>query len=261
MLALIERAGVTTRHEAMELYLEMCERLASRDCLRLRHHDWTTTALSAWLAVVTRDVIVDWARSGAGRRAFFAVIKHLDDFDQCVFELYYSEERTPWEIAAILKQTRGGPNGAPVQTIDVLDALDRIQALMRQRHRSELLSLAARSGPSGSVEAEIEDARPHRRFNRAHPETAAIADIIDVTSRAKQLEALFATAVAALPPQDAAIVRLKYVQGLTDGEIQRALHLDRLGDARLQSIAMRLRAALAAASVDAGDASASGLAV
>src|SRR5437588_8764884 len=81
LLALIEQAGMTRRDEAMELYLKVCERLSADDCARLRRRDPAVGSLQAWLATVTRHVLVDWVRSKRGRRRLFRSVKALSTSD------------------------------------------------------------------------------------------------------------------------------------------------------------------------------------
>lgn len=230
LLALIERAGVTKRDEAMEVYVLVCERLAENDCARLRQRDPGKGALGAWLSVVVRNMVVDWVRSRAGRRRLFGSVRDLSRSDQRVFELYYWEDRTPSEIVEILRMEQFGR----ITLLDVLDALDRIHGVLTERHHSELISMTVRSRPMASVDEELA-AGAEVRDEAAGPEARAAAREAHV-----RLEA----ALAALPPEDAAIVRLKYLQGLSLEQIRRALHLDRLGDDRLAGIMRRLRARL-----------------
>ena len=82
LLALIERAGIVDRDEAMDLYVLVCERLSEDDCGRLRRRDASRGSLEGWLAVVVRNVAVDWVRSRAGRRRLFGAVKRLTLFDQ-----------------------------------------------------------------------------------------------------------------------------------------------------------------------------------
>jgi len=231
LLALIERAGITDKDEAMELYVLVCERLADNDCARLRRHDPARGPLAAWLATVLRNVTVDWVRSRAGRRRLFAAVKALDRVDQRVFELYYWEQRAPGEIAELLGMETGGP----VDLVTVLDALARIEAVLKDRQRSELVSFVARTRRAASLESSGEAERVDPPDPAASPEAALGAAELEAASRA---------AIASLPPEDAVIVRLKFFEGLSDRDIARALHLDEPVGARVQRILDRLRARL-----------------
>jgi DNA-directed RNA polymerase specialized sigma24 family protein len=231
LLSLIERAGIRDYDEAMELYLNTCERLSADGCARLRRHDPGKGPVGAWLAVVVRNVIVDWVRGRAGRRRLFQAIEALPPRAQQVFEQYYWHGRTLSEITGILTMQEG----RPVMLADVFDAMDAIDSALTERHRRELLAMSVRSTAPASLEAEMESGLdvpseapdPERALRAA--ETAAVLD----------------TALRSLPSEDAAIVRLKYAHGLSHRDIQHALHLPELPDSRVKAIAARLRTLLA----------------
>jgi RNA polymerase sigma factor (sigma-70 family) len=238
LLALIERAGAADRDEAMELYLRVCAHLRERGCARLRRHDPAQGSLRAWLAVVVKNVAVDWVRSRAGRRRLFAGLRDLPPMERDVFALYYWERRMPSEIAEVLS-VRGARR---VRLDEVLDALDRVQARLSERNRAQLLpGLLRQRGPS----EERDGGAPEPLDPRPDPEQAL---------RLKETRDLFASALARLTTEEAAILRLKYVQGLTHRQIQQALHLPQLTDDRVKAITARLRAHLADQPVAAGDA-------
>ena len=230
LLALVERAGIADRDEAMEVYVLACERLSERDCERLRMRDPAKGSIQGWLAVVVRHIIVDWVRSRAGRRRLFGAIKQLDALDRQVFELYYWDNRMPEEIAQII----GSRSAEPLRVDAVFAALARIERALTERHRADLLSLAVRSRVPVSLDDEEApavdaiDASPD-------PETAVVA------SEARDR---VAAALSGLPAEDAAIVRLKFIQGLSLREIERALHLTGLTEARLDRILESLRTTL-----------------
>lgn len=231
LLSLIERAGIRDYDEAMEVYLTTCERLSADNCARLRRHDPARGPVTAWLGVVVRNVIVDWVRSRAGRRRLFQSIETLPGREQAVFELYYWNDRTPSEICEILTMREGRRVTLP----DVFEAMDAIDGALTERHRRDLLAMAVRSRTPASLDAELE---------RGLELPAAAADPEGALQSA-EASAVLDTALASLPPEDAVIVRLKYVEGLSHRDIQRALHLDELPDARVKGIVAKLRSLLA----------------
>lgn len=232
LLSLIERAGIRDYDEAMELYLTTCERLSAENCARLLRHDPEKGPLAAWLGAVVRNVVVDWVRSRAGRRRLFHAIEALPEREQRVFELYYWSDRTPSEICELLSTEEG----RAVTLTDVFEAMNVIDGALTDRHRRDLLAMAVRARTPASLEAELERG-VEVPASAADPESAL---------RSAQTRAALNAALASLPPEDAAIVRLKYVQGLSHRDIQRALHLRELADSRVKSIVMNLRAALGA---------------
>jgi DNA-directed RNA polymerase specialized sigma24 family protein len=231
LLALIVRAGVADRDDAADVYVRVCERLAENDCARLRKHDPSRGALAAWLTVVVRRVVVDWLRSRAGRRRLFRSIRRLDPFDQRVFELYYWQGRRPAEIAELTQ----APGREAVTVSAVLAALERIQEAMTDRHRSELLALMARARPPVSLDEPEAGARL----------ASGAASDPEHALGVRELDVLFASALADLPAEDAAIVRLTFVQGWSREQVRRGLHLDRLSSERIASILERLKQLLA----------------
>jgi len=231
LLGLITRAGIVDRDDAGDVYVRVCERLAADECARLRRHDPRKGALGAWLTIVVRHAVVDWVRSRAGRRRLFGAIRRLGPVDRRVFELYYWEQRRPAELVELLRAEGHGAVSLP----DVLQSLHRVHEAMSDRHRAELLALAARTRPAVSLD---DDAAREPR------DAAPMADP-EQRLRARELNAQFASALAALPAEDAAIVRLTFVQGWSRTRVQRALHLDRLGPERITSIVEALRRLLA----------------
>ena len=234
LVALIERAGVRDHDEAMEVYTLICERLTADGCARLRKRDPAKGAIAAWLAVVVRHTIVDWVRQRAGRRRLFGVIEELDGFHQQVFEQYFWEERPLAEIAEALSVQRR----ERVSLDRVLAAIDAIHQVLTPRHRSELISTAMRGRPPLSLDADEDEAFKEPVDDRPSP---------DELVSAQEKHAAFERAMAALPPEDAAIVRLRYVHALSLAEVRRALHLPSLNENRVRAILDRLREMLASA--------------
>jgi DNA-directed RNA polymerase specialized sigma24 family protein len=228
LLAQIERAGAADRDEAMEIYTRVCERLSEQNCAALRRRDPGAGSLRGWLAVVVRRAAVDYVRSQLGRRRIFGAVRELDRFHQRLFELYYWEGRSLAEATETLRVELK----RDVTLDTVLDGLETVDCALSDRHRSELLSLVARARP-----ASLDDA------NDGSPVIEPTADTPDPEAalRARELEDRLNRALAALPPEDAAIVSLKYVEGLTRAQIQRLLRLPDLTEHRVRTIVARLR--------------------
>lgn len=235
LLALIERAGAADRDEAMEIYVRTCERLAANDYAALRRRDPSIGSLTGWLAVVVRRAAVDWIRSRAGRRRLFGCVRELDRFHQRLFELYYWEGRRPTEAAELLRVELG----QEVSMDRVFDALERIDGALSERHRSELLSMVARSRAAIPLDAGVDEDDP--------PVDPPAADLDpEALMRAREREDRLARALATLPAEDAVIVSLKFVDGLTRSQIQRFLRLPELTEHRVRTIVATLRARLTA---------------
>ena len=231
LLALIQRAGIVDRDEAMEVYVQACERLAAHDYAALRRRDPTMGSLTGWLAVIVKRAAVDWVRSRAGRRRIFAAIRDLDRFDQRLFELFYWDGRRPTEAAALLSVEM-----KEEVTLDrVFDALERIDGVLSARHRSELLSTVARSRAAVSLEGDDEDPAVDPPATTLDPEAQL---------RARERNELLQGALATLPAEDAVIVSLKFIEGLTRPQIQRFLRLPELTEHRVRTIVATLRTRL-----------------
>jgi RNA polymerase sigma factor (sigma-70 family) len=245
LLALIARAGIVDRDDAGDVYVRVCERLATDHCARLRRHDPRKGALAAWLTILVRHVVVDWVRSRAGRRRLFGAIRTLPAFDRRVFELYYWERRRATEVVELLRREQQ----SPMDLTDVLQALERIQEAMSDRHRAELLTMVARTMPA----ATLDDAAV------PEPVSAGRADDPEEELGARELDMQFASALAALPVEDAAIIRLTFVQGWSREQVRRALHLEDLTVDRMRGILERLKELLAARGLGPREAATPGL--
>jgi DNA-directed RNA polymerase sigma subunit (sigma70/sigma32) len=170
----------------------------------------------------------------------FKAVRELDRFDGRVFELYYWNGHRPADVAELLQvETR-----RPVRLDEVLAALERVHQVLEKRQRAELLSSTLRLRPPGSLHDEEGRLAVDPPSEGATPEQTALA-----AERSRQ----FAAALATLPAEEAAIVRLRFVQGHSLAKIRRALHLEALSEARLRQILARLRAALEASDLRGAD--------
>jgi DNA-directed RNA polymerase specialized sigma24 family protein len=228
LLALIERAGIVDRDEAMEIYVRICERLAANGYAALRRFDPAVGSLSGWLAIVVRRAIADWVRTRVGRRRLFAAVRDLDRFHQRVFELFYWEGRRPSEAASLLsiEQREAVPLGR------VFAALERIDGVLTARHRAELVSLGVRTQAPVPLGGDDEAPGLDVPANVLDPET-----LLDTQQRDEAL----ARVLASLPPEDAVIVSLKFVEGLSRAQIQQFLRLPQLTEHRVRTIVATLR--------------------
>jgi DNA-directed RNA polymerase specialized sigma24 family protein len=232
MLALIARTGIVDHDEAMEVYVRACERLAANDCAALRRRDPSLGSLAGWLAVVIKRAAVDWIRSRTGRRRIFASVRELDRFHQRLFELFYWEGRRPSEAAEVLSVEMKRDVG----TAEVFEALERVDSVLTARHRVDLLSTLARHRPATPLEGEDDE-----------PTMDPPSEVLDPESElgAREREEQLARALASLPAEDAVIINLKFVEGLTRPQIQRFLRLPELTEHRVRTIVATLRTRLA----------------
>jgi RNA polymerase sigma factor (sigma-70 family) len=235
LLSLIERVGIVDRDEAMEVYTRVCQRLSENDHAALRRRDPSAGSMQGWLAVIVRRAAVDYVRSRIGRRRIFGAVRALGRFHQRLFELYYWDARPLSEAAEVLR--RELKQDVSLET--VLDGLETVDRTLSERHRAELISMVARSRAPLSLDAGDE--------GPAGIEPAAPLPDPEAAMRIRELEHRLNRALAMLPAEDAAIVSLKYVEGLTREQIQRLLRLPELTEHRVRTIVAALRRSLAVA--------------
>jgi len=231
IVRLIRRAGVRDQDEVMDIYTRVCDRLSADGCARIRRR--RPGSIEGWLAVVVRHAAVDWVRSRTGRRRLFGVIQQLAAFDQRVFELFYWQDLSVPEIAARLESEQQDI----VSLAKVFDAMTRINRVLTERHRSELLSWVARSHAMEGLEDSNGVLRTDAPTEAPNPE-----DIAAAAESAQRLE----EALRSLPAEDAAIVRLHFTEGLSLTQVRHLLRLDELSDGRVTAILGRLREVLSA---------------
>lgn len=234
ILALVERAGAVDRDEAMEVYTRVCARLTEDDCAALRRRDPAAGSLHGWLAAVVRGAAVDYVRSQVGRRRMFAAVAALDRRNQRVFELYYWDRRPLAEVAELLRVEER----EDITLNQVLEWLEAVDHVLTERHRAELLALVARSRAPLSLDVTADDDRVAEPMSEAPDPEMAL--------RMRETDERLHVALAALPPEDAAIVSLKYGEGLTRPQIQRLLALPELTEHRVRSIMATLHGHLTA---------------
>lgn len=179
-------------------------------------------------------------RSRKGIRRLSKAVEALPPLDRRVFELYYERHHAAVAIADMVRDAEGRPVGVPA----VLDALERVEQALTEHQCGALLASLARTRPPVSMEA------------AAGPASFDLADLSTDPARARsmqQAEAALNGALAQLSPEDALIVSLRYRDGLSHAQVQRALHLPELSRERVQGILARLRALIEERGIAAGE--------
>jgi RNA polymerase sigma factor (sigma-70 family) len=156
--------------------------------------------------------------------------------EQRVFELFYWENRSPAEMVDLLT------GFGPLTLIDVLNALDRVEAALTQRQRAELVAMTARARKPVSLDASEDEA--DRPFDIADPAATPEEHV-----HRQEVSGFIDRALAALPASEAVILRLKYMEGLSLQQIRQALHLDELTEQHVRSIVQKLKGVLGHVSV------------
>jgi RNA polymerase sigma factor (sigma-70 family) len=121
---------------------------------------------------------------------------------------------------------RLGPAAVYLERLMYRDGMPRESAILSMVSRddmveseNELRRLAAALPPRFRIEHTSVDAD-------ILPDRAAVADPTPSSELAAQVRACLEAAIADLPPEDAVIVRLKYMNGLTLAQVARALGLE-----------------------------------
>jgi RNA polymerase sigma factor (sigma-70 family) len=226
----VARSIARDEDEAADAFVFVCERLAANRFARLQKFDPTgpATALT-WLRAVTRNLCLDHRRSIRGRFRVFESIARLPLVDQLVFRRRYRDRLTVAETFAVL-----GPE-IPGLTLDGVVAADRrvsvslsssqVWALTASRPHLESLTVSDDPEAPAPLEPAATDLNPEALLASA------------------QLRDRVRAAIAALPPNDRLMVRLRLEQDLTLAELARvcglrdAQHADR----RLRGIYRTLR--------------------
>lgn len=230
LLTLIAASGVREHDEAMDVYVRVCEQLVANECERLRRFDPARGRMGGWLTAVVRNAVVDWIRSRRGRRRLFGSIKALDPIDQQVFDLFYYRGHRVTEIAGVLRMSQ-----PTISVADVFESLDRIEHALSSRQRAELMTMAA--GVRDPIS--LEPADGETRHEPADP--AGGPELTLVTA---EMTRLLEAALARLPVEEALIVSMHYLEGLTKPQIERALGVGPITNHRMTVILARLRVLL-----------------
>lgn len=94
------------RDDQMNAYVFVCEALAANDLAKVRRfladRDRRQARFATWLAVVVRNLCIDWRRSVYGRRTLPAAVRRLGRMQQLVFRYVFWEGRTCAEALELL---------------------------------------------------------------------------------------------------------------------------------------------------------------
>ena len=207
MLLQVARSIARDEDEAADAFVFVCERLAANNFARLRKFDPTGPANAlTWLRAVARNLCLDHQRSIRGRFRVFESIARLPLVDQLVFRRRYRDRLTLTETFAVL-----GPD-VPGLTLDGVVAADRrvsvslssrqVWALTASRPHLESLTVSDDPEAPAPCEPAATDLNPEALLASA------------------QLRDRVRAAIAALPPNDRLMVRLRLEQDLTLAELR-----------------------------------------
>lgn len=213
--------------EVGDVFLFVCEGLARDSFRRLRRFKLEGPArFSTWLHAVARNLCLDWHRREWGRQRIFESVARLSSLDREVFRQVF-EKGLPLD-EALLPVRRRFPAAKGEQLAEswrrIHDALSPRQRwlLCARRPRVEALG-GGGNDEEGTLRREV----PAPGGN---PEVLAV--------RGEERAAL-ARAFARLPSPDRLLVRLRFGQGLTLGQVARLT-----GSDNAQSVDRRIREVL-----------------
>jgi RNA polymerase sigma factor (sigma-70 family) len=124
--------------EAMERFVYIFEKLSEQDFRRLRSVKYAGDEgdLTPWLRQVVKNLCVNWAWSENGRKRLLGFVKEMSEREQRVFQVYFWQGKTPFEIYEILRLE----HDKNVEVGDVFDALERINEHLSQKKLWRLIS-------------------------------------------------------------------------------------------------------------------------
>jgi len=191
------------RDEVMERYLFVCEKLAQNRFAILRKFNPTfdphPPKLSTWLTIVVRNLCVEGHRSVHGRKRFPLALQRMTEFDRKVFELRYWKRYTIDEIDSELRVRDPNLDGA------VGASLARIEEVLTHSRR---------------INDGLESLAPLSLEGIPLP----VSNEKDLENH-EELERWFEKAVQRLSTEERLVVRLRFWEDLTAGEIAEHLRI------------------------------------
>ncbi len=211
------RLTTADQETAADCYLYICEQLCRGNFKRLLQFRPDGPArFETWLAVVARNLCLDWLRSRFGRNRTFRSLERMTPLENEVFRLHVQQGLS---LDATFAQLKPRNSDLTVEAVEAADA--RIQQALSPRQRWLLRQRSAEretvsvdtSGEEGTVDVEPEDPHPS-------PELEFIAG-----EDRRRLD----KALARLEPEQRLLIRLRFEEELSLAEIAR---LTGAGDAQ-----------------------------
>ena len=208
-----------TYDDRMDLFLFVCTRLHDNDMRRLRSfrfHEESPCRFATWLAVVVKNLAVDYLRAREGRFRPFRAVDAMEEIDRLVFD-YHLRDGKPLEEVRHLLAAR---HGLRVSEADLAGRASRVEAALSANQRWRLTArLSARrehlpvdpvSGTAGLEPAEallLSDGRgdPERRI------------------RSREAAGALRSAMESIPPRERLAVALRYRDGMTVRQVAQVL--------------------------------------
>ncbi|HEV8335884.1 MAG TPA: sigma-70 family RNA polymerase sigma factor [Candidatus Polarisedimenticolia bacterium] len=200
--------------DRMDLFLLICSRLKEDDLKRIRvfrERPGAPCRFSTYLAVVAKNIGVDFVRAREGRYRPFGKVAAMDETDRLLFEYILREGRQVEEARGLLK----GRHGITLGSAEAEERSARITATLSPNQRWKLLArLASRQG-SLSIDPVRESAGdpdhplPLRSRN-GDPESAL---------RGEEAWRILGEAMEEMEPRLRLALALKFRDGMSHAEI------------------------------------------
>ncbi len=211
---ILRRAGFDY-DEAMERFVYVFEKLCEQDFRRFKTIKYVGNDgdLTPWLRQVLKNLCVNWAWSVDGRKRLFGFVAEMPPREQRVFQLYFWQGNTPFEIYENLRLE----HDKTVEVGDVFDALETIFARLSEKKLWRLMSNLNRMRKTLSLDLENEDSN---FFIEPIDENALDAEENLLKKESfGQLKLAFET----LSAREKLVVQFRYEETMTLGEIAEML--------------------------------------
>jgi RNA polymerase sigma factor (sigma-70 family) len=200
--------------DRMDLFLQICSRLKEDDMKRIRvfrERPGAPCLFSTYLAVVAKNIGVDFVRAREGRYRPFGKVAEMDQTDRLLFEYVLREGRQVEEARGLLK----GRHGITLGSAEAEERSARIAAALSPNQRWKLLARLASRQSSLSIdpvrEAAGDPGHPlPLRSRNGDPESAL---------RGAEARGILRAAMEEIEPRQRLALALKFRDGMSHAEI------------------------------------------
>lgn len=201
--------------EAMERFVYVFEKLCEDDFRRLRSVKYAGDEgdLTPWLRQVVKNLCVNWAWSENGRKRLLGFVKEMSAREQRIFQLYFWQGKTPFEIYENLRLEHDGY----VKFVDVFDSLEKINKHLSQKKLWRLVSGLSRNRRTLSLDYENEETG--LKIEPVDIDSKTAEDDLQASEDKKKLNEAFKN----LSTREKLVVQFRYEESLTLGEIAKML--------------------------------------
>lgn len=200
---------------AMERFVYIFEKLCEDDFRRFKTIKYAGNEgdLTPWLRQVVKNLCVNWAWSETGRKRLFGFVAEMPPREQRVFQLYFWQGQTPFEIYETLRLE----HDKTVKSVDVFDALEAIFERLSEKKLWRLMSNLSRMRKTLSLDGEDEDGN---FFIEPIDQNAASAE---ENLQKKEVFAQLKSALETLSVREKLVVQFRYEETMTLSEIAKML--------------------------------------